>query len=37
LYCLNCGGPGFMLTPERLERDLGPRLVALAQQINPEL
>ncbi|GAB4230159.1 MAG: IclR family transcriptional regulator [Methyloligellaceae bacterium] len=31
LYCLNCGGPGFMLTPERLEQDLGPRLVALAQ------
>jgi DNA-binding IclR family transcriptional regulator len=33
----NCGGPAFLLTPEKLEQDLGPRLVALVRQIDVNL
>ncbi|WP_085558186.1 IclR family transcriptional regulator [Azospirillum agricola] len=29
----NCGGPSYVLTPERLENDLGPRLVDLANKV----
>lgn len=37
IYALNCGGPEFMLSPERLQKKLGPRLIELARQINPDL
>lgn len=37
LYALNCGGPEFMLSEERLRNELGPRLIELARQINPDL
>jgi DNA-binding IclR family transcriptional regulator len=33
IYALNCGGAGFLLPRERLETDLGPRLVQLARRI----
>ncbi|MDG3444344.1 IclR family transcriptional regulator [Nitrospirillum amazonense] len=29
----NCGGPSYILTPERLEKELGPRLVELANRV----
>ena len=35
IYGLNCGGPAFMLTPERLRDELGPRLVSLTRQLAP--
>lgn len=34
---LNCGGAAFLLTRERLEEDLGPRLVHLARRIEAAL
>lgn len=33
VFGLNCGGPAFRLSPERLENDYGPRLVELARSI----
>jgi DNA-binding IclR family transcriptional regulator len=33
LYALNCAGPSFSLSRERLERDIGPRLVQLARDV----
>lgn len=33
----NCGGPAFLLSRERLEEDLGPRLVRLVRQIDTNL
>lgn len=33
LYALNCAGPAFSLSRERLERDLGPRLVQVAREV----
>jgi DNA-binding IclR family transcriptional regulator len=33
----NCGGPSYLLPRERLEEDLGPRLVRLVRQINCNL
>jgi DNA-binding IclR family transcriptional regulator len=33
LYALNCAGPAFSLSRERLERDLGPRLVQMARDV----
>lgn len=29
----NCGGPSYILTPERLEKNLGPRLVDLVRKV----
>jgi DNA-binding IclR family transcriptional regulator len=37
IYALNCGGPHFILSPERLEQELGPRLIELSRQINPDI
>ncbi len=34
---LNCGGPAFVLKPEQLGQDLGPRLAALVKQIDTNL
>jgi len=33
VYALNCGGPNFLLSRERIESDLGPRLVSLVQNV----
>lgn len=33
LMAFNCGGPAFMLTREKLEEDIGPRLVSLVQKV----
>jgi DNA-binding IclR family transcriptional regulator len=33
----NCGGPAFLLSRERLEEDLGPRLVQLVRRIDTNL
>ena len=33
IYALNCAGPSFNLSREKLERDIGPRLVSLAREI----
>lgn len=30
---LNCGGPSYLMTQERLESDLGPRLLAIARKL----
>ena len=37
VMAFNCGGPAFLLPRERLEKDLGPRLVKLVQQIDSTL
>jgi DNA-binding IclR family transcriptional regulator len=37
LMAFNCGGPAFLLSRERLEEDLGPRLAQLARQIDTNL
>lgn len=37
LMAFNCGGPAFLLSREKLEQDLGPRLVALVRQIDNNL
>ncbi|MES2257527.1 MAG: IclR family transcriptional regulator [Pseudomonadota bacterium] len=37
MMAFNCGGPAFLLPRERLEEDLGPRLVQLAKQIDTNL
>jgi len=34
VFALNCGGPSFMLSPEQLAEDLGPRLVAIARELS---
>jgi DNA-binding IclR family transcriptional regulator len=34
VYAINCGGPAFKVTRESLEKDLGPRLVELAERIS---
>ena len=34
VYAINCGGPTFKVSAEKLENDLGPRLVALASRIS---
>ncbi len=33
LMAFNCGGPSYILTPQRLETNLGPRLVELANKV----
>lgn len=33
LMAFNCGGPAFMLTREKLEEDIGPRLVSLVKRV----
>ncbi|WP_050416539.1 IclR family transcriptional regulator [Azoarcus sp. CIB] len=33
LMAFNCGGPAFMLTPEKLVEDIGPRLVSLVKRV----
>ena len=33
VFALNCGGPSFLLSREKLENDLGPRLVRLAETL----
>jgi DNA-binding IclR family transcriptional regulator len=37
VFAFNCGAPAFGLTQDRLERDLGPRLVALVQNVEAVL
>jgi len=37
MMAFNCGGPAFLLPREKLEGDLGPRLVRLARQIDTNL
>jgi DNA-binding IclR family transcriptional regulator len=34
VLAFNCGGPSYVLAPERLERELGPRLVDLAHNVS---
>lgn len=34
VLAFNCGGPSYVLSPERLERDLAPRLVELVRAIS---
>lgn len=34
MMAINCGGPAFMLTRERLETDIGPRLVSLVKRVS---
>ncbi len=36
-FALNCGGPTFLATPERLIEEIGPKLVALARRIEAKL
>jgi DNA-binding IclR family transcriptional regulator len=36
VYAINCGGPSFKVTPEDLEKRLGPQLVELASKISVE-
>lgn len=33
MMAFNCGGPAFILTREKLENDIGPRLVSLVKQV----
>lgn len=33
VLAFNCGGPSYVLTPERLEKELGPRLVDLVNRV----
>ncbi|WP_372000516.1 IclR family transcriptional regulator [Tistrella mobilis] len=37
LMAINCGGPSFIVHRERIEKDIGPRLVRIAQQIEASL
>ena len=37
VMAFNCGGPAFLLSRERLEEDLGPRLVQLVRRIDTNL
>lgn len=37
VMAFNCGGPAFLLSRERLEEDLGPRLVQLVHRIDTNL
>lgn len=37
ILAFNCGGPAFLLPPERLERDIGPRLVNLVRNVEAAL
>lgn len=34
MMAFNCGGPAFMLTRDRLEDDIGPRLVSLVKRVS---
>lgn len=34
MMAFNCGGPAFMLTRDRLESDIGPRLVSLVKRVS---
>lgn len=36
-YAFNCGAPAFQLTRERLENDIGPRLVSMVQKVHAAL
>jgi len=36
VYALNCGGPAFILSPQALEEDYGPRLLDIARTITAE-
>ncbi|WP_232314862.1 IclR family transcriptional regulator [Oceanibaculum pacificum] len=33
VFGLNCGGPSFLLSPRKLEEEIGPRLVEIAKQL----
>lgn len=33
----NCGGPGYLLPRDKLEQDIGPKLVSLVQQVKHDL
>ncbi|HEV7369397.1 IclR family transcriptional regulator [Arenibaculum sp.] len=37
ILAFNCGGPAFLLPPDRLERDIGPRLVNLVRNVEAAL
>ena len=37
VFALNCGAPAFQMTRERLENEIGPRLVNLARNVEAEL
>jgi DNA-binding IclR family transcriptional regulator len=37
LFAFNCGAPAFQMTRERLENDIGPRLVNMARNVEAEL
>ncbi|HEX5747572.1 MAG TPA: hypothetical protein VFZ09_15100 [Archangium sp.] len=37
ILAFNCGGPGFLVSRERLLRDLGPRLVELVRHVEGAL
>ena len=37
IYAFNCGAPAFRLSRERLESDIGPRLVAMVQNVHGAL
>lgn len=38
VFALNCGGPSFMLLPEQLQQEIGPRLVEIARALSlPEV
>jgi len=36
-FAFNCGAPAFQLTRERLEKDIGPRLVNMARNVEAAL
>jgi len=37
LYVFNCGAPSFQLSPERLEDEIGPRLIHMVHNIQDSL
>ena len=37
VFAINCGAPAFQITRERLETDIGPRLVNLARNVEAAL
>jgi len=37
VFAFNCGAPSFLISPERLDEDVGPRLVALVRKVESVL
>ena len=37
MFAFNCGAPGFYFTREKLESDIGPRLVNMARNVEVAL